>query len=394
MRIRVNPIDCHAHGLCGELFPEWIRLDEWGYPIIEPGDDPGRSRRSTRDAPPTPARRWRCCSSATDRPPRRGRAPAGSVSTADGGTRETFETRARRACARRATAGASLPGRGIVLLLHGGGQTRHSWARTGARLADAGYVAARARRRAATATAAGRPTATTRSTRFVGDLLAVVDTLAAAAGRSSAPRSAASPRCSRSASTRASRARSCWSTSSSHVEPAGVGRIRDFMTAHLDGFAIARGGRRRDRRLQPPPPAAAHRSTGCARTCACAPTAAGTGTGIPPSCASPTSRSDASTRQRLRDAASRDRDPDAARAGRRSDVVSDAGLADMRGADPARRGRRGRRRRPHGRRRRQRRLRRSPSRRSWRAGRRPARLSARRAGAAGGPASRGCMMQG
>jgi ferredoxin len=34
MRMRVNPIACAAHGLCAELFPERIRLDEWGYPII------------------------------------------------------------------------------------------------------------------------------------------------------------------------------------------------------------------------------------------------------------------------------------------------------------------------------------------------------------------------
>ena len=34
MRLRVNPIHCVAHGLCGELLPEAIRLDEWGYPII------------------------------------------------------------------------------------------------------------------------------------------------------------------------------------------------------------------------------------------------------------------------------------------------------------------------------------------------------------------------
>jgi ferredoxin len=34
MRVRVNPIDCVAHGLCAELLPEWIRLDEWGYPIL------------------------------------------------------------------------------------------------------------------------------------------------------------------------------------------------------------------------------------------------------------------------------------------------------------------------------------------------------------------------
>jgi ferredoxin len=35
MRLRVNPIQCVAHGLCAELLPEAIRLDEWGYPIIE-----------------------------------------------------------------------------------------------------------------------------------------------------------------------------------------------------------------------------------------------------------------------------------------------------------------------------------------------------------------------
>jgi len=33
--LRINPIACDAHGLCAELFPEWITLDEWGYPIID-----------------------------------------------------------------------------------------------------------------------------------------------------------------------------------------------------------------------------------------------------------------------------------------------------------------------------------------------------------------------
>ncbi len=34
-RLRVNPIACEAHGLCAELLPELIRLDDWGYPIID-----------------------------------------------------------------------------------------------------------------------------------------------------------------------------------------------------------------------------------------------------------------------------------------------------------------------------------------------------------------------
>jgi ferredoxin len=33
-RVRVNPITCEAHGMCAELLPERIALDEWGYPIV------------------------------------------------------------------------------------------------------------------------------------------------------------------------------------------------------------------------------------------------------------------------------------------------------------------------------------------------------------------------
>ena len=35
VRLRVNPIACEAHALCVELLPELIRLDDWGYPIID-----------------------------------------------------------------------------------------------------------------------------------------------------------------------------------------------------------------------------------------------------------------------------------------------------------------------------------------------------------------------
>jgi ferredoxin len=31
----VDPIACDGHGICAELLPEMIRLDDWGYPIIE-----------------------------------------------------------------------------------------------------------------------------------------------------------------------------------------------------------------------------------------------------------------------------------------------------------------------------------------------------------------------
>ena len=56
VRVRVNPIACEAHGLCAELLPELIRLDDWGYPIIDDSEVPrdliGLTRRAV-DACPT-----------------------------------------------------------------------------------------------------------------------------------------------------------------------------------------------------------------------------------------------------------------------------------------------------------------------------------------------------
>jgi len=55
-RIGVNRIGCVGHGLCAELLPERIELDEWGYPIVyrEPitADLEGHARRAA-DACPT-----------------------------------------------------------------------------------------------------------------------------------------------------------------------------------------------------------------------------------------------------------------------------------------------------------------------------------------------------
>lgn len=49
-RLRLNPIACGGHGLCAELLPERIRLDEWGYPIVADGPLPRELERHARRA--------------------------------------------------------------------------------------------------------------------------------------------------------------------------------------------------------------------------------------------------------------------------------------------------------------------------------------------------------
>jgi ferredoxin len=48
--LRVNPIACDAHGLCAELVPELIQLDEWGYPIVSDEPIPRDLERQARQA--------------------------------------------------------------------------------------------------------------------------------------------------------------------------------------------------------------------------------------------------------------------------------------------------------------------------------------------------------
>jgi ferredoxin len=54
-RLQVNMIECDAHGVCAELFPERVRLDEWGYPVID--DEPiphallQHARRAVQNCP-------------------------------------------------------------------------------------------------------------------------------------------------------------------------------------------------------------------------------------------------------------------------------------------------------------------------------------------------------
>lgn len=38
--LRVDWPACRAHGVCAEILPELVRLDEWGYPLIQPGAVP------------------------------------------------------------------------------------------------------------------------------------------------------------------------------------------------------------------------------------------------------------------------------------------------------------------------------------------------------------------
>ena len=48
--LRVNPIACTGHGVCAELLPELISLDEWGYPVIDPHPVPVALERDVRRA--------------------------------------------------------------------------------------------------------------------------------------------------------------------------------------------------------------------------------------------------------------------------------------------------------------------------------------------------------
>ena len=40
-RLHVDRIGCAGHGLCAELLPETVDLDEWGFPILATDQVPG-----------------------------------------------------------------------------------------------------------------------------------------------------------------------------------------------------------------------------------------------------------------------------------------------------------------------------------------------------------------
>ncbi|MFF0087721.1 ferredoxin [Streptomyces canus] len=48
--LRIDRIVCTGQGLCAELLPELIDLDEWGYPVIKDRAVPDHLRTHTRRA--------------------------------------------------------------------------------------------------------------------------------------------------------------------------------------------------------------------------------------------------------------------------------------------------------------------------------------------------------
>lgn len=59
-RLVVDWPRCDAHGLCADVLPELVTLDEWGYPVVTDGPVPDELRRDAvraRDACPAVALR-------------------------------------------------------------------------------------------------------------------------------------------------------------------------------------------------------------------------------------------------------------------------------------------------------------------------------------------------
>ena len=49
-QLMVDPVACSGHGLCAELLPELIALDEWGYPVVDRQPVPASLHRQARRA--------------------------------------------------------------------------------------------------------------------------------------------------------------------------------------------------------------------------------------------------------------------------------------------------------------------------------------------------------
>jgi len=50
VRLRVDPIACDGRGLCAEVLPELISMDDWGFPILAEGLVPARLQPAAAEA--------------------------------------------------------------------------------------------------------------------------------------------------------------------------------------------------------------------------------------------------------------------------------------------------------------------------------------------------------
>ena len=50
LALRVDPIACDGRGVCAEVLPELISLDDWGFPIIQAGPVPDHLQGEAREA--------------------------------------------------------------------------------------------------------------------------------------------------------------------------------------------------------------------------------------------------------------------------------------------------------------------------------------------------------
>jgi ferredoxin len=56
VELALDPIGCVGHGLCAELFPEGVALDDWGFPIVLPdAGDPALREHARRAVAACPA---------------------------------------------------------------------------------------------------------------------------------------------------------------------------------------------------------------------------------------------------------------------------------------------------------------------------------------------------
>jgi ferredoxin len=54
-RLVLDPTACAGHGLCAELFPEGVGLDDWGFPVVRSPVPDGQLSHARRAVSACPA---------------------------------------------------------------------------------------------------------------------------------------------------------------------------------------------------------------------------------------------------------------------------------------------------------------------------------------------------